>query len=34
VALHIGCALELPAGVRLVSVQVWETSANSAIYRP
>jgi 6-pyruvoyltetrahydropterin/6-carboxytetrahydropterin synthase len=34
VALHIGCALGLPVGVRLVSVQVWETSTNSAIYRP
>jgi 6-pyruvoyltetrahydropterin/6-carboxytetrahydropterin synthase len=34
VALHIGQALDLPAGARLLSVQVWETSTNSAIYRP
>jgi 6-pyruvoyltetrahydropterin/6-carboxytetrahydropterin synthase len=34
VALHIGRALELPGGVCLVSVQIWETSTNSAIYRP
>ena len=26
--------LELPEGVRLVSVEVWETAENSAVYRP
>jgi 6-pyruvoyltetrahydropterin/6-carboxytetrahydropterin synthase len=34
VACHIGVALALPAGVRLDSVEVWETEANSAVYRP
>ena len=34
VALHIGRSLQLPPGVRLESVEVWETNANSAIYRP
>ena len=34
VALHIGQSLKLPAGVRLVSVEVWETPQNSAVYRP
>ena len=34
VALHIARALELPAEVKLVSVEVWETSQNSAVYRP
>lgn len=34
VALHIGRSLELPKGVRLVSVEVWETPENSALYRP
>jgi 6-pyruvoyltetrahydropterin/6-carboxytetrahydropterin synthase len=34
VALHIGRSLQLPGNVRLVSVEVWETSANSATYRP
>src|SRR5688500_6456749 len=34
VAQHIGRALKLPANVRLVSVQVWETGTNSATYRP
>ena len=34
VALHIGRSLELPGNVRLVSVEVWETAANSATYRP
>jgi 6-pyruvoyltetrahydropterin/6-carboxytetrahydropterin synthase len=33
VALHIGQALRLPAGIRLEEVQVWETVENSAIYR-
>lgn len=32
VAFAVGRALELPKGVHLVSVEVWETSANSAIY--
>jgi 6-pyruvoyltetrahydropterin/6-carboxytetrahydropterin synthase len=34
VALHIARALELPARVELVSVEVWETAQNSAVYRP
>ncbi len=34
VALHIGQSLRLPVGVNLLSVRVWETSVNSAIYRP
>jgi 6-pyruvoyltetrahydropterin/6-carboxytetrahydropterin synthase len=34
VALHIAQALKLPANVRLASVEVWETSQNSAVYRP
>jgi 6-pyruvoyltetrahydropterin/6-carboxytetrahydropterin synthase len=34
VALHIGRALELPPGVRLTAVEVWETPENSAIYQP
>ena len=34
VALYIGQALSLPAGVTLDQVQVWETRENSAIYRP
>ena len=34
VALHVGRALKLGEGVRLVSVEVWETDTNSAIYRP
>ena len=34
VALHIAEALKLPRDVRLASVEVWETSGNSAIYRP
>src|SRR5690349_5735463 len=34
VALVIGENLKLPGGVKLVSVEVWETAENSAIYRP
>jgi len=34
VALHIGRSLQLPAGVRLNCVEVWETETCSAIYRP
>ena len=34
VALHIAENLALPKGVRLSSVEVWETDENSAIYRP
>jgi 6-pyruvoyltetrahydropterin/6-carboxytetrahydropterin synthase len=34
VALHVARALALPAAVTLVSVEVWETGQNSAIYRP
>lgn len=34
VAKHIAEKLHLPPSVRLVSVEVWETPGNSAIYRP
>ena len=34
VAIHIARSLQLPPAVRVQSVQVWETPANSAIYRP
>ena len=34
VALHVGRSLSLPAGIRLTSVEVWETEQNSAVYRP
>ena len=34
VALHVGRSLRLPNGVRLVSVEVWETDTNSATYKP
>ena len=38
VALHVGRSLagsaSLPGGVRLLSVEVWETPENSAVYRP
>jgi hypothetical protein len=34
VALHVGRTLALPDGVRLISVQVWETAMNSAVFRP
>jgi 6-pyruvoyltetrahydropterin/6-carboxytetrahydropterin synthase len=34
VALHVGQSLRLPSGVRLLSVRVWETTSNSATYRP
>src|SRR5687768_10805243 len=34
VALHVGQALRLLSNVRLLSVQVWETTSNSATYRP
>ncbi len=34
VALAVGQALRLPPNVRLLSVEVWETSGNSAVYRP
>ncbi|HWE01917.1 MAG TPA: 6-carboxytetrahydropterin synthase [Tepidisphaeraceae bacterium] len=34
VALHIARTLSLPGDVRLVSVEVWETEGNSAVYRP
>jgi 6-pyruvoyltetrahydropterin/6-carboxytetrahydropterin synthase len=33
VALHVARALALPPGIRLISVQVWETDGNSAVYR-
>ncbi len=32
VALHIGRSIRLPSRVSLVSVEVWETDENSAIY--
>ena len=34
VALHVGRSLRLADDVRLVSVEVWETDTNSAVYRP
>ena len=34
VALHVARTLQLPPHVRVKSVEVWETTANSAIYRP
>src|SRR4051812_36895680 len=33
VAGHFAQSLKLPDGVRLVSVEVWETSGNSAVWR-
>jgi 6-pyruvoyltetrahydropterin/6-carboxytetrahydropterin synthase len=33
VALYLGRSLELPEGVRLLGVEVWETDTNSAVYR-
>lgn len=34
VACHVGRTLRLPTGVAVVQVEVWETDANSAVYRP
>jgi 6-pyruvoyltetrahydropterin/6-carboxytetrahydropterin synthase len=34
VAFHIGRSLKLPAGVRLILTEVWETENCSAIFRP
>ena len=34
IAMHIARNLVLPNSVRLLSVEVWETDENSAIYRP
>jgi 6-pyruvoyltetrahydropterin/6-carboxytetrahydropterin synthase len=34
VAMHIAESVDLPMGVKLESVEVWETSDNSAVYRP
>ena len=34
VALHVGRSLRLANGVWAVSVEVWETDTNSAVYRP
>ena len=34
VAFHIANAIRVPETVRLVSVEVWETPENSAVYRP
>ena len=34
VAFHIGRSLRLADGVRLLSIEVWETDENSARYRP
>jgi 6-pyruvoyltetrahydropterin/6-carboxytetrahydropterin synthase len=33
VALRVAEGVKLPGGVRLVSVEVWETDENSAVYR-
>jgi len=33
VAVHIAQKLDLPQGVKLESVEVWETSENSAVFR-
>jgi len=34
VAFHVGTMIVLPADIRLVAVEVWETAENSAVYRP
>ena len=34
VALHIGRSLKLPSTAQLARVEVWETAACSAVYRP
>ncbi|HEY8748260.1 MAG TPA: 6-carboxytetrahydropterin synthase [Tepidisphaeraceae bacterium] len=34
VALHVARSLPLPTGISLLSVEVWETDTNSALYRP
>lgn len=34
VAYHVGRTLKVPGNVRVLSVEVWETDENSAIYRP
>jgi 6-pyruvoyltetrahydropterin/6-carboxytetrahydropterin synthase len=34
VAYHIGRSLNLPKGIILKSVEVWETDSNSALWRP
>jgi 6-pyruvoyltetrahydropterin/6-carboxytetrahydropterin synthase len=34
VAVHIAAALQLPKGIKLLSVEVWETIEFSAVYRP
>lgn len=34
VAMRVAEGVVLPAGLRMVSVEVWETAENSAIYRP
>jgi 6-pyruvoyl-tetrahydropterin synthase len=34
VALHIGRSLKLPPTAALTRVEVWETAACSAVYRP
>jgi 6-pyruvoyltetrahydropterin/6-carboxytetrahydropterin synthase len=34
VAWHFGHSLVLPAGIALLAVEVWETSTNSAVWRP
>ena len=33
-AFHVGRSLSVPASVILLSVEVWETEANSAVFRP
>ena len=34
VAVYVASNLTLPPGLRLISVEVWETPENSAVYRP
>ena len=34
VAFYVATAIQLPKSVRLLSVEVWETPENSAVYRP
>jgi 6-pyruvoyltetrahydropterin/6-carboxytetrahydropterin synthase len=33
VALHIGEKLDLPMGIKLEAVEVWETDENSAVFQ-
>lgn len=34
VAYHVGRTIRLPEGIRLTTVEVWETDDNSAVYHP